>query len=204
MIFCLVSIAHAAVPPLPTQTWKELTPQQQQILQPLAEDWDGMPLFRRKKWLGIAERYAKLTPEEQTRIQRRMKAWVRLTPDERRTVREQFKALQKAPPEKRESLKLRWEQYLELSENEKLHLKRQSPRQPWIRSLMGSSQSPTFVRPDIPRNTEVPVQPTPQSLNLPAISKAKTKAKAKVHKPAVPPPAAPGTTEPASPVLAAP
>lgn len=188
----MVSVTYAAVPSLTPPAWKELTPQQRQILQPLAEDWDGMASFRRKKWMGIAERYSQLTPEEQQRMQRRMKAWARLPAEERRIAREKFKKLQKAPTEKRESIKLRWEQYMELPDEEKQRLKQQALRKPLGRSLMGHSLSPMFVRPDIPKNAVS----SPPPLPLPAPPKVrKPKAKAPVGNDApllaAPPPATP-------------
>ncbi|WP_170228114.1 DUF3106 domain-containing protein [Denitratisoma oestradiolicum] len=171
-----MSVTYAAVPSLTPPAWKELTPQQRQILQPLAEDWDGMASFRRKKWMGIAKRYSQLTPEEQQRMQRRMKTWARLPSEERRIAREKFKKLQKVTQEKRESIKLRWEQYMELPDEEKQRLKQQALRRPLGRSLMGHSLSPMFVRPDIPKDAVS----SPPPLPLPAPPKArKPKAGAK-------------------------
>lgn len=168
----MVSAAYAAVPSLTPPTWKELTLQQRQILQPLSEDWDGMASFRRKKWIGIAERYSRLTPEEQQRMQSRMKTWARLPSEERRIAREKFKKMQQASQEKRESIKLRWEQYMELPDEEKQHLKQQAAlRRPLGRSLMGHSLSPMFVRPDIPKNAVSSPPPLPLPVPL------------KVHKP---------------------
>jgi hypothetical protein len=77
----------AIVPPLPQPSWKELTADQQRILAPLSGEWDKMEGFRRKKWLGIAQRYQTLTPDEQSRMQRRMTAWAKLTPEERKRAR---------------------------------------------------------------------------------------------------------------------
>jgi Protein of unknown function (DUF3106) len=86
--------------------------------------------FRRKKWLGIAQRYPSLSPDEQARMQRRMTDWAKLTPDERKRAREKYQSLQKATPEKKEAVKLKWEEYKELPESEKNRLKAEATRRP--------------------------------------------------------------------------
>ena len=53
--------AGAKNPPV-RPAWSELTQQQQQILAPLAPEWDRMDATRRKNWVGIAERYPKMKP----------------------------------------------------------------------------------------------------------------------------------------------
>jgi len=80
----------AATPQKKPPTWGELTQEQQQILAPLAVDWDNLEPARKRKWLGIAKRYPKMKPDEQARAQRRMQAWVKLTPKERQAARERY------------------------------------------------------------------------------------------------------------------
>ena len=55
--------------------WAELTADQQMVLAPLKADWESLEPERRRKWVGIANRYSKMKPEEQDRVQRRMQAW---------------------------------------------------------------------------------------------------------------------------------
>ena len=122
---------HAIIPPpLPQPSWAELNPEQKRVLAPLATEWDKMEGFRRKKWIGIAQRYASLSADEQARVQRRMTDWAKLTPDERRRAREKYKSLQKAPREKKDSVKLKWQEYKELPESEKARLKAEAARKP--------------------------------------------------------------------------
>jgi hypothetical protein len=52
-----------------------------------------------------------LKPDEQLRLQERMRDWVRLSSEERRAAREKYLAIKKLPPAKREEVKLQWEQY---------------------------------------------------------------------------------------------
>ena len=76
----LAAPAHAGVPTLDQPNWSALTAEQQNVLAPLANDWNAMEVFRRKKWLGIAQRYPMMSPTEQVSVQRNMKGWARLTP----------------------------------------------------------------------------------------------------------------------------
>jgi hypothetical protein len=69
-------------------SWAELGPEQQKALAPLAGEWDKLDSFRKKKWLEIGDRYTKMKPEEQQRMQERMREWVKLTPEQRRIARE--------------------------------------------------------------------------------------------------------------------
>ena len=124
-------LSHAVItPPLPQPSWAELNTEQKRVLAPLAGDWDKMDGFRRKKWLGIAQRYPSLSPDEQARMQRRMTEWAKLTPDERKRAREKYQSLQKASPEKKEAVKLKWEEYKELPESEKNRLTVEAARKP--------------------------------------------------------------------------
>lgn len=124
-------LGHAVIiPPLPQPTWAELNGEQKRVLAPLAAEWDKMDGFRRKKWLGIAQRYQSMSPDEQVRTQRRMTAWAKLTPDERKRAREKYRSMQKAPPEKKEEVKLKWQEYKDLPEGEKTRLKAEAAHKP--------------------------------------------------------------------------
>lgn len=90
--------------------WAELTAEQQQVLAPLKADWDMLEPERKRKWLGIAKRYPKMTPKGQERVQRRMHAWAKLTPEQRRQARETYKRLAKSP-EKKKALRDKWAEY---------------------------------------------------------------------------------------------
>ena len=103
------STAVIATPPQPA--WTALAPDQKQILSPLAGDWDKMENYRRKKWLGIAKRYPTMKPEEQQRIQERMREWAALPPEVRQEAREKFKEYNKLSPEAKAALRQRWQEY---------------------------------------------------------------------------------------------
>lgn len=141
-------LSHAAIaPPLSQPSWSELNAEQKRVLAPLSSEWDSMEGFRRKKWLGIAQRYQSMAPDEQTRMQRRMTDWAKLTPDERKRARDRYKSLQKAPAEKKEAVKLKWKEYKELPESEKIRLKAESARKPTPRPA--PSKSAVTAKPSI-------------------------------------------------------
>jgi len=102
--------------------WAELTVEQQHTLAPLKADWESLEPDRRRKWIGIAKRYPRMTPQEQERVQRRMQAWAKLTPEQRRQARENYKRIAKVPPEERGKLGEQWAEYQALPLNERQNL----------------------------------------------------------------------------------
>ncbi|MBX9849118.1 MAG: DUF3106 domain-containing protein [Rhodocyclaceae bacterium] len=131
LIGALVTLPAAAyeLPMLKQPSWHELSPQQRQILAPLAAEWDQMEAVRRKKWVGIAGRYPHMTAEEQTRIQYQMREWIRLSPQQRIVAREKYKALRNAPADQRANIREQWLRYQELPGEEKLRLQEEAARQ---------------------------------------------------------------------------
>lgn len=142
----LSNIASAVVvPPIKQPSWAELAPQQREILAPLAVEWDKLESYRRKKWLGIAQRYPAMSVEEQQRLQLRMKTWVNLSPEERTRAREKYKTLKKAPPEQRQAVNQKWEEYKNLPDAEKERLKQLAIRKPQPKSGAGKDVKITPV-----------------------------------------------------------
>jgi len=123
--------APAALPPapkpLPTaslvsgQHWASLSPAQQAVLAPLADEWDGLDAARKSKWLEIAARFHTLTPEQQARLRERMIAWTRMSPAERQQARVGFQSNPQLRDEKLQSEKLqsKWEAYQALTPEER-------------------------------------------------------------------------------------
>lgn len=114
----------AVTPPQPS--WSQLNAEQKRILAPLAGDWNKMENYRRQKWLDIARRYPKLSPNEQARMQRRMQTWQSMPAEDREKARTQYKEFKQLPPEKKDQVKAQWERYNQLPEEEKLRLKQKS------------------------------------------------------------------------------
>lgn len=109
----------AAAPSLTKPTWKDLTPAQQQALQPLAPHWDRLSEDRKRKWLVISKNFAKLPPEEQARVHRRMSKWVSLSQQQRAQARQNFNEIKNLSPEQKAA---QWEAYQALSPEEKRSL----------------------------------------------------------------------------------
>ena len=131
VILALTLVAAAiAEPPttvvigtLPQPDWEALSPTQKSVLAPLASDWNSMENLPRKKWLGIAERYPTMKPDEQRRVQQRMREWASLTPEQRSKVRGTYKDFNQLPPEQKAVVKQKWEAYSNLPSDEKQRIR---------------------------------------------------------------------------------
>ena len=99
--------------------WNELTATQKNALAPLASDWNNIEVFRKKKWLEIGDRFVTMNPDEQLRVQERMRDWAKLTPDERRVAREIYTRTKKLNADEKSA---QWQQYQELPEEQKKKL----------------------------------------------------------------------------------
>jgi hypothetical protein len=108
---CLgLSVAHAQSSKQ-NPSWGELTPEQQRILAPIQGEWDKFDAPRKRKWLGITQRYPKMQPDAQDRLQQRMQEWATLTPDQRRAAREKYREFEQLPPKERQAIREKWDQY---------------------------------------------------------------------------------------------
>ena len=113
---CIALSAFAAAPEKKQPDWVQLTPEQQDILAPLASDWNNFDNMRRRKWLLLVKRYPRMKPESQQRLQTQMRAWAELTPEQRQIARENYKKLAQQPPEKREVVKQKWHERQKLKQ----------------------------------------------------------------------------------------
>ncbi len=91
--------------------WSELRPGQQRILAPIQSEWDALDAQRKLKWLGIIERYPKMTADERERLQRQMKEWAALTPEQRRSARDKYREFEQLGPEERQVVRQKWDRY---------------------------------------------------------------------------------------------
>lgn len=97
-------------------SWASLTPAQKECLAPLQPEWDRLDSALKGKWLEIAARYPKLSPEHQQRLRERMVAWTRLSPAERQKARIGFQHAGDLRSEEQASrLQAKWEAYQALS-----------------------------------------------------------------------------------------
>ncbi len=111
--------AIAPAPPGIAHPWHTLTPRQQEILLPLRPEWNRLTDTNRSKWLRIAQRYPKLSKDQQQRLQERMRDWIALTPQQRRTARENFQISKQLPADKKAEA---WQDYQQLTDAQKKKL----------------------------------------------------------------------------------
>jgi hypothetical protein len=109
----VTDLPSASVSPL---SWARLTDAQRVALAPFESQWDTFSDERKRKWIKIASRYSKLTPEQQKGLHERMTEWVRLTPDQRRVARENYQVSKELSREAREKA---WKAYQQLSPEQK-------------------------------------------------------------------------------------
>lgn len=109
--------------PLPGQNdplaWARLTEAQHLALEPFATQWDHFSVERKRKWLKIAARYPKLSPEAQSRLHARMAEWVGMTPEQRRVARENYQVSKELPAQARQRA---WKAYQQLTDEQKARL----------------------------------------------------------------------------------
>jgi hypothetical protein len=112
-------------------TWLQLTKLQQAALQPIQADWSTLDASRKKKWLAIAQRYQKMTPEDQSRMHSRMSAWSKLTPIQRTQARDNYSSVLSSPSSSADAtgkanLNEQWAKYQALSPERKNNLAEQA------------------------------------------------------------------------------
>lgn len=100
-------------------SWARLSAAQRAALAPFADQWDGFSDARKRKWLRIASRFAKLTPEAQKQLQERMAEWAHMTPEQRRVARENYQSAKELSAQARERA---WKAYQQLPEEQKERL----------------------------------------------------------------------------------
>lgn len=100
-------------------SWQELTPAQRSALAPLEHDWPTMDSDGKAKWLKIAARFPRMSPDERQRIQARMSEWARMSPKERGEARLRYQELRQMSPAERQAL---WERYQALPPDQRRQL----------------------------------------------------------------------------------
>jgi hypothetical protein len=127
--------------------WADLTPSQQQALAPLSSDWDKIDALRKQKWLAIANKFHGMKPEEQQRLQERMRDWAKLTPAQRRAARESYEHTKKLNADQKSE---KWQQYQSLPEEEKKKLAAEAENKKRLANLphagTNKNKTPTSIK----------------------------------------------------------
>ena len=119
--------------------WSRLTESERIALAPFSAQWDQFSDARKRKWMKIASRYHKMSPDAQKRLHEQMAEWVRMTPDQRKVARENYQVSKSVPSEKREKA---WAAYQKLPEDQKKNLAAtEKPRRPTVVSAPPSGKT---------------------------------------------------------------
>jgi hypothetical protein len=184
--------------PLDKPLWNSLTPSQKIALAPIADEWDQADGVRKQKWLEIANRFASMKPDEQTRVHERMRDLFRMSPEDRRVVRENYTRAKKIGPSQKSE---EWEKYQQLPEEKKKQLADQAAAartKKQVANLPSASQSNVKTVAPIKR-TPPPAGCAPGTVKNTATAAG---APACVPAPAAAPPVAPVNPSPAAPASA--
>ena len=100
-------------------TWQELTHEQQQALQPLAQLWPQLREPHKRKWIALSRNFSQRTNEEKAVLQGRMKEWAALTPQQRTFARLNYANVQAMSMDERRA---KWEAYQALPQEDKQKL----------------------------------------------------------------------------------
>jgi hypothetical protein len=118
--------------------WVELSPAQQHALTPLSAEWDGLDASHKKKWLTIGNKFSSLKPDQQLRVQNRMRDWAKLTPAQRRVARESYSRAKKLDSHEKST---KWQQYQQLPEDQRQKLAEDAAAKKRVANLPPASQS---------------------------------------------------------------
>lgn len=102
--------------PLVQPLWSELTPTQQFVLAPFADQWNTWPLAEKRAWVELADRVPRMSAEQQARAHERIHEWAALSPEQRRLARQNYRLAQQLPKDERVA---QWQQYEALTPEQK-------------------------------------------------------------------------------------
>jgi len=91
--------------------WNSLTEAQQQVLGPVAENWDSLPIERRARLVEGRERFQtwqRLNDNERDAIRDRYNQFQRMTPREKARIRNNFRTFRDLPADRRQQLRDRY------------------------------------------------------------------------------------------------
>jgi hypothetical protein len=120
-------------PQVPPRPWSQLTPDEKDILSPVAHDWDSFPARKQSHMLEMAQRWKGLPPERRAEIRERIDRWQHMTPEERAEARKNQQKFQDLSPAQRAKLHDAFERFRTLPPAQKQALmekwRNQTPEQ---------------------------------------------------------------------------
>jgi hypothetical protein len=187
--------------PLTKPLWTELTPAQQQALGPLVAEWDRLEPVRKKKWLEIAQKYPTMKPDEQVRLQTRMREWAKLTPEQRRIARESYARARALNADQKSA---QWQQYQQLSEEQKKKLANDAKSKKQVANLPSAKSKDKIVAPIKSSQKPLPAPKPPVSASTSAPTPVPASVPSTPTGPVVPDASVPQSSQPGTPSNSAP
>lgn len=134
--------------------WSELTPLQQQALQPLAGSWGTISEAQKRKWLAVSKNYPSLPPDGQATMHGRMNEWVNLSSLQRAEARLNFATTKELSRQLTPEEKLaKWQTYQSLSAGEKQKLAEKANAKPTGAALATKPVPPQKLAPVQPHSS---------------------------------------------------
>ncbi len=101
-------------PAVSAAPFSSLSPEEQQILAPYAENWDLLSDQKQQQLQAGARTWQRMTVEERRQASKQLEAWKQLPPDQQEVIRQRFERFQQLSPEHRQRLRHVRQEYLEL------------------------------------------------------------------------------------------
>lgn len=120
-LFFVLAIQSAQV--FAAADWSQLSPKQQELLEPLKNDWNSMSRSQKERWLQVGKKYESAPPERQATMRERIGTWSGMSPQEKAAARENFKALKEKRQGERNSS---WNSYQSLDPQQRDEFKGRS------------------------------------------------------------------------------
>ncbi len=107
--------------------WETLNTPQKLALYPLADRWALLSALQKRRWLALAQGFAALPPDEQSRLHERMTEWASLSTQQRNQARFNYAVTNRLAPDNKRS---QWDAYQALSEEDKRKLAARAASKP--------------------------------------------------------------------------
>jgi hypothetical protein len=104
--------------------WTSLTPEQQRVLTPFAEEWDSLDEAARERLLLASERWLAAAPEQRREAAERFSRWQALDPARREELGRRYRWFQDLPPERQRELRQTMQRFRHLPPEERQRLQR--------------------------------------------------------------------------------
>lgn len=112
---------------LASAEWAELSGKQQELLEPLKNNWGSMTNAQRERWLKVGRKYENAPAERQAIMRERVSSWSEMSPKDKAAARENYKALKEKRQGERNSS---WNSYQSLDPKQRDEFKVKNSKQP--------------------------------------------------------------------------